>query len=154
MKTYIGVKMVRAQKMTLGDYNLLRKWEMPKDEDPAAEGYLIQYPNDYHTWTPKDVFEQSYLQIDEDHKITDEVVDDFIGNGSISHSQLDEKTTMVKITPRTGFVQYEVSSCVDPANYDHELGLAIATKRIKNRIYPLLGFVLQWAKYGLRPNVK
>ena len=60
------------------------------------------------------------------------------------------KTTIVKAETVTGFRQYEVSSCVDPANYDHALGVSIATERIKDRIWPMLGFVLQWATKGLK----
>lgn len=79
MKQYIGTKKdllwgagreVKAKPMTLGQYNSLRGWEMPPEENPNSEGYLVEYldsPNKNHpdyenyiSWSPKDVFERSY----------------------------------------------------------------------------------------------
>jgi hypothetical protein len=70
MKNYIGTKEVRAAEMTLGDYNQLRGWNLPSNEDPDKKGYLVEYldsPNPIHpnfnnfiSWNPKDVFERSY----------------------------------------------------------------------------------------------
>jgi hypothetical protein len=57
MKQFIGVKFVSATKMPLGDYNKHRGWEIPADEDPAAEGYLVVYPDGYQSWCPKEQFE-------------------------------------------------------------------------------------------------
>jgi hypothetical protein len=132
-KTYIGVKMVTA-------------WEREKDGKP---GYDVKYGDGYISWSPKDVFEAAYLPLaaGPNNKISQADVDAFVG--TIENSQLDEKTTIVMAETITGFRQYEVSSCVDPANYDHALGVSIATERIKDRIWPMLGFVLQWAVKGL-----
>lgn len=70
MKKYIGTKELKAARMTLGAYNEYRGWKLPEDEDPNAEGYLVEYmdggkPNDerhegYISWSPKDVFEKAY----------------------------------------------------------------------------------------------
>ena len=56
--------------MTRGDYNEYRGWQIPENEDPKEEGYLVEYqdggkPCDerhagYISWSPKDVFERSY----------------------------------------------------------------------------------------------
>lgn len=43
------------------------------------------------------------------------------------------------------------NSCVDPKNYDHDMGCQICVDKIKNKLWPMLGFVLQWAKNGLAP---
>jgi hypothetical protein len=58
--------------MTRGDYNLYRGWDIPADENPEDEGYLVEYrdggqPNHaghagYISWSPKDVFRQSYRE--------------------------------------------------------------------------------------------
>lgn len=73
-QTYIGTKIVRAQPMKRGEYNLFRGWEVPADEDPADEGYLVEYtdggkPNTqshagYVSWSPKEQFERAYRVID------------------------------------------------------------------------------------------
>jgi hypothetical protein len=70
MNKFIGTKEVKARPLNLGAYNALRGWEMPKDENPDTEGYLVEYldsPNQNHpdfdnyiSWSPKDVFERSY----------------------------------------------------------------------------------------------
>lgn len=154
MRNYIGVKLIQAKPMTLGEYNIFRGWQIPANEDPSAPGYLVEYQDGYKSWSPASIFEAGYIELDSPNKITDGVLDRFIGIDAITDQQIDEKTTLVKMTPRTGFVQYEVSSCVDPANYDHQLGVSIATERLRNKLWPMLGFVLQWAIYGLKPVKK
>ena len=68
--TYIGTKVVHAVPMTRGGYNNLRGWDVPSNEDPEDEGYLVQYTDGgqaivegfdgYISWSPRDVFEGSY----------------------------------------------------------------------------------------------
>jgi hypothetical protein len=70
MNTYIGTKIVRATLMDRGAYNALRGWTVPADENPADEGYLVEYtdggkPNHkdfkgYISWSPKAQFENAY----------------------------------------------------------------------------------------------
>jgi len=70
MKSYIGTKMIMAQPMNRKDYNDYRGWEVPADEDPSDEGFLVEYPDGgksnhpahagYISWSPKDVFERAY----------------------------------------------------------------------------------------------
>ena len=40
---YEGTKRVHAKPMNRGDYNVYRGWEVPADENPADEGYLVEY---------------------------------------------------------------------------------------------------------------
>lgn len=72
MKTYIGVKVVNATPMNRQAYNEFRGWQVPENENPQDEGYLVEYQdsavqpelagkaNGYVSWSPKEVFEQSY----------------------------------------------------------------------------------------------
>lgn len=70
MKQYIGTKVINAKEMTRQEYNKLRGWEVPQDEDPADEGYLVEYVDGgqanhpdfkgYISWSPKEVFERAY----------------------------------------------------------------------------------------------
>lgn len=74
MEAFIGVKSVSARKMTKEAYCTYRGWEVSEDEDPDAEGYLVEYmdsPNSNHpnhrnyiSWSPKDVFEKAYTKIE------------------------------------------------------------------------------------------
>lgn len=61
MQKYIGVKRVEARPMARGDYNVYRGWQIPADENPADEGYLVKYRDDYESWSPKEVFEEAYV---------------------------------------------------------------------------------------------
>ena len=60
VKQYIGTKMIKARPMNRGDYNKYRGWNIPKDENPADEGYLVMYPDGYESWSPKKQFEEAY----------------------------------------------------------------------------------------------
>ena len=65
MKQYIGIKVVAARPVTRGDYNIFRGWQIPADEDPADEGYVMKYVNGHVQWLPKDMFESDYKEYDE-----------------------------------------------------------------------------------------
>ena len=72
-KTYEGTKRVHAHPMNRGEYNAYRGWEVPADENPADDGYLVEYLDGgksnhpghagYISWSPKDVFERSYKEL-------------------------------------------------------------------------------------------
>ena len=61
MQKYIGVKRIEARPMTRGDYNVYRGWQIPANENPADEGYLVKYRDGYESWSPKEVFEEAYV---------------------------------------------------------------------------------------------
>ena len=72
MKEYIGTKIINAKPMNRLDYNILRGWELPEDEDGSDGGYLVEYTNGskpnhkdyvgYISWSPKEQFESSYTE--------------------------------------------------------------------------------------------
>ena len=62
MKRYIGTKIIKARPMTIGDYNDYRGWQIPADEDPLDEGYLMEYENGHVQWLPKEMFETDYKE--------------------------------------------------------------------------------------------
>lgn len=76
MKTYRGTKTLQARPMNRADYNEYRGWDLPEDEDGADEGYLVEYMNGgdgnhpdhegYISWSPKDVFEETYHELSEE----------------------------------------------------------------------------------------
>lgn len=67
---YIGTKIIVAVSMTRGEYNTLRGWELPKDENGDDEGFLVEYedggkPNligydGYVSWSPAEQFHKAY----------------------------------------------------------------------------------------------
>lgn len=74
MEQYIGTKIINAMPMNKQDYNDLRGWELPEDENGSDEGYLVEYPNGgqqnhpnylgYISWSPKQQFEDAYMRSD------------------------------------------------------------------------------------------
>ena len=150
MKTYIAVKQIKAKPMSRGDF-LSHKGEDFTDDQFEVPGYLVEYPDGYQSWSPKEAFEASHLELNNPTTISPEDLDLFIGPNALGSMKLGEKTTMVEMAVRTGFVMYETSSCVEPENYDHDMGCQICVGKLKDRLWPMLGFVLQWARKGLAP---
>lgn len=64
MKKFIGTKIIEAKPMTRGEYNEYRGWTIPEDENPADEGYLVKYSDDYESWSPKKQFDEAYRECD------------------------------------------------------------------------------------------
>lgn len=56
---------------------------------------------------------------------------------------LGKPITVVTVKMQNGFILCESSSCVDPANYDVNIGKEICLKKIEDKIWFLLGFLLQ-----------
>lgn len=78
----------------------------------------------------------------------EEDVENFITDVEVM--TVGEKTTVVNAHTLTGFDTVRHSSCVDPKNYSEELGKQYAMEEVVNDLWAHLGFVLQWAKYGLK----
>lgn len=78
MEQYVGTKVINAMPMTRGDYNIIRGWQLPADEDGRDMGYLVEYtdaqrPNapgfdGYISWSPADVFEGAYAPTGSPHE--------------------------------------------------------------------------------------
>lgn len=72
MKKCIGTKLVNAMPMSRLDYNHMRGWALPNNENGADEGYLVEYtdggkPNHsnfagYISWSPKEQFDGAYRE--------------------------------------------------------------------------------------------
>ena len=100
MKQYIGTKEVQATPMNRGDYNALRGWQVPENENPADDGYLVVYPNGesnvdgfdgYVSWSPKKQFKEAYR-----------VSETFKDRLTIEYAQLEERLGKLRV-----FIQSE-----------------------------------------------
>ena len=102
MDSYIGTKLISAEAMNLGDYNKYRGWQIPANENPEKEGYLVRYSDDYYSWSPKEVFEKAYLMVDDNPdlpsgvSIGPKMVDSFIKETHVS--TLGDRTTLVRLS--------------------------------------------------------
>ena len=147
---YLGVKLIKARKAWRINgsaivYNMNR---MVQHDDVVDEGYEVEYPDGYKSFSPKDVFEKAYYMILSPNKIQEGDVLNFIKEGY--SLRLGEKTTVVCDTTLTGFDTVGIAACVDPSIYDHDRGCGVARRDIKDKIWGHLGFVLQWAINGLK----
>lgn len=64
MKLYIGTKVLKAKPMTREEYNELRGWTVPADENPDDAGYLTDNGAGHLQWQPKAVFEDAFAPFD------------------------------------------------------------------------------------------
>lgn len=87
-------------------------------------------------------FKKKYIIFENNH-VTSLSVDNYIKD--INVMQLDEKTTLVKATLQNGYIVVETSSCADAINYDESVGKSICLKKIKEKVWDLLGFMLNSA---------
>ena len=118
---------------------------------PFVEGYEVTYPDGYKSWCPKEVADAAYYKLSESNdgnKINRDDVISFITN--VESITVGEKTTVVNAHTLIGFDVIEHSSCVDPKNYDKEIGKTYAMDKVVDTIWGHLGFVLQWAINGLK----
>ncbi len=93
-KMYLGTKIVKAMPMKRDEYNALRGWTVPADENPEDMGYLVEYMDGgkanhpqfdgYISWSPADVFEKAYSEITDDQIKMVESVAEIAGPGDPS----------------------------------------------------------------------
>lgn len=57
--------------------------------------------------------------------------------------EFDKPVTYVTVRMENGFTLRESTTCVDPANYNEEIGKQICLKKIEDKVWFLLGFLLQ-----------
>lgn len=147
---YLGVKLIKARKAWRinGSAIVYDMNRMVQHDDAVDEGYEVEYPDGYKSFSPKDVFEKAYYMILSPNKIQEGDVLNFIKEGY--SLRLGEKTTVVCDTTLTGFDTIGIAACVNPSTYDHDMGCGVARRNIKDKIWGHLGFVLQWAINGLK----
>lgn len=155
MKTYIGTKIVEAAPaIRMGGKVYDANELIPRSMELVEEGYKVRYQDGYESFSPKDVFERFYLELTVNPElrtkkpsISQKMVDDFIVAKEVL--TLGDKVTVVRATLRNGFELVESSACVSPENYDEKLGAKICMEKIEEKVWFLLGFLLQTGVNGL-----
>ena len=136
MKKYIVCELVEAEK--------------------SGDGYRVYHKDDMEAYCPKDLFNKVYIEVNDNKdlpsgvSIGQQMVDDFIDK--VESMTMGEKTTVTQVTLKNGFIITESSSCVDPKNYSMEIGEEINLEHAKNKIWELLGFLLQTAYHGFKKS--
>lgn len=155
MKQYIGTKLIEAEKAYRVDGKVVTLAEnrVPCGSE-VERGYKVRYADGYESFSPAEVFERAYLPLEvngelktEAPSISAEMVERFIDHHETV--TMGGKTTVVRAVLKNGFEIVESSSCVSAENYDEKLGEEICMERIRNKIWELLGFLLQTAVGGV-----
>ena len=67
VKAYIGTKIIKA--FECDNIAFLRsEGKETSDTMEKLSGYVVVYPDNYRSWSPKDVFEHAYREISENEK--------------------------------------------------------------------------------------
>lgn len=155
MEQYIGTKMIQAEPAYRVDGEIYPvSGPYPRSMN-LESGYRVRYADGYESWSPKEVFEEAYLPLAVNPNlktgapsISQQMVDNFIA--SHDTMTLGGKCTVVRAVLRNGFAIVESSECVSAENYDEKMGEEICMEHIKNKVWMLLGFLLQTAIGGIR----
>lgn len=155
MKQYIGTKLIEAEKAYRVDGKVVTLAEnrVPCGNE-VERGYKVRYADGYESFSPQGVFESAYLPLEVNGmlktaapSISVEMVERFIDHHETV--TMGGKTTVVRAVLKNGFEIVESSSCVSAENYDEKLGEEICMEQIRNKIWELLGFLLQTAVGGV-----
>ena len=156
MITYNCNKKVHAVPMTRLDYNILRGWELPANENGSDKGYLVEYidggkPNHfdyegYISWSPKEQFDNGYRATQ--NKVEFAHIQKMALSLQFKYAIVPNTTTTAcwAILPNGFQVAYGESACVDPSNFNKELGEKYALERClheaNNNLWKLEGYLL------------
>lgn len=155
MKQYIGTKLIEAEPaLRYADGTIAPVNAPVRLDEPVKYGYKVRYADGYESFSPQGVFERAYLPLEVNGmlktaapSISAEMVERFIDHHETV--TMGGKTTVVRAVLKNGFEIVESSSCVSAENYDEKLGEEICMKRIRNKVWELLGFLLQTAVGGV-----
>lgn len=154
MNQYIGTKLIEAEPAYRCEGRIYSKSGPYPRDIKLEDGYEVRYPDGYESWSPKEVFEKAYLPLEVNPElktarpsISQQMVDDFIVETWTQTA--GDKTTIVRTLLRNGFEIVESSSCVSAENYDEKIGREICMEKIKDKVWFLLGFLLQTAVNGI-----
>ena len=155
MKQYIGTKLIEAEPALRYADGTIAPINAPvRLDEPVKYGYKVRYADGYESFSPQGVFESAYLPLEVNGmlktaapSISAEMVERFIDHHETV--TMGGKTTVVRAMLKNGFEIVESSSCVSAENYDEKLGEEICMERIRNKVWELLGFLLQTAVGGV-----
>lgn len=145
----IGINMVELQPMNGGQARM-KGYEVPENYGNVESGYEITYPDGYKSWSPKDIADAAYFQLADESGdiIKPEDIDNLITD--CYSVKVGAKTTNTTIVTKTGFEVHGQSGCVKAENFDLAIGEQYAKPKALDQLWFAMGFVLQWAKYGLK----
>lgn len=143
----IGIKMVELQPMSARCAAI--KGYKTNNAHPDEDGYEVTYPDGYKSWSPKNVADAAYFQLADESGDTIKPydIDNFIAY--YYSTKVGTKNTNTTVVTKTGFEVHGQSGVVKAENFDLAIGEQYAKPKALDQLWFAMGFVLQWAKYGL-----
>jgi hypothetical protein len=77
------------------------------------------------------------------NRITPEHIEAILSGSKFQVGKLGEKTTVLTTILPSGFELVVTSSCVDPGNYDQDIGVENCKQKVVDKLYELEGYRLQ-----------
>lgn len=164
MAKFIRTQLVDADPALLvttpdGDQNIMSFDEPLPAGSAVHRGVVVKTgfsdENGEHTqWVPEEMYQEFGLlpfQCNPDAPTDAPSVSSEMVDRAIVHTEtktLGDKTTVVRATLWNGFEIVEASSCVSPENYNEYIGESICLTKIRDKVWMLLGFLLQTAVSG------
>ena len=149
MDIKIDDKVIAKKRLMSFGYELAEEGEMFEVYNVDDRDTYIKSENKRLTIDNKtfDRYFDKYVEPEEEsvfeYSVASEFVSDILEGSEVIVDTLFDKCTMVACKLPNGFVIVETSACVDPDNYDEELGINICLDKITDKIYELEGYVLQ-----------
>lgn len=75
-----------------------------------------------------------------DNRVMPEQIDAIIDAADITVEDRFGCMTVVHAKLPCGFIITETSACIDPANYNREVGASICMQRVRNKVWELEGY--------------
>lgn len=75
-----------------------------------------------------------------ENRVKQEEIDAILDASEITAEDKFDCMTVVYCKLPNGFILTESSACIDPANYDVEVGVNICMKRIESKLWQLEGY--------------
>lgn len=157
VKTYIGCKMIKARKALKVNGRVRFPGTTVSADDTVESGYIVEYPDGYKSWSPKDVFEKAYFEIDESGSITDKDADRFIKQME-GHADC-EGNIMVSARTLNDFdiMKFGKAPILIKDNENDEKCIEEASRLVdemRNSVENYLNFVYCWANLGVKNEGK
>lgn len=91
-----------------------------------------------------------FIQGFKNNSVTKELVDEVLRNSTIRVATIEENTTIVTCILPNSFTIVESSGCMTKENYSEEIGVEECMKKIKDKVWELLGFLYMTGMNGFK----
>lgn len=113
----------------------------------SNDNTTITVDNDTFTEHFEKYEEPVYEMPEIEYSVADDMIAELMEGSEIIVDTVFDKCTVVSCKLPNGFVIVESSACVDPDNYDIDMGIEICLDKIASKLWELEGYRLQCEMY-------